>query len=678
MSRCNCRVAFTFGVVAVVVAISLLSPEHSIDGANSNTILGDPAYFMPALVAPVAQGRALSAMAYLMTRTPVGPTIRRLLLLDNGITVLRELAAQMPDVAPLHQPMHRLNKNALALHEAAAASSPPITSFQSLGRPTSAEFGGPFNPVGAAFWDASIVKHLHLEFMRGGNVTGLLHERLERADAAQQTHRMFSDWPPCPACLAGMEAAAGRSQQRYDAKAPLSIWDGVPVAFKDMIKVKGYIMSDGSGAHGPAFDSPATEDDILVTRFRELGAIILPPTTMTEGGVTPVGYSVAPGGPLNPYNSSHHSGGSSGGSAVAVALGIVPVAIGFDGGGSIRTPAALSGVVGLATGYGRVPFTSHTQSTMIKSGPLAATVADAALAYAVIASKDARAPFYDVMYDGGVQGTPTAHLKALVHGLHPIKPDDDSSEPDAAVRHSLHGVTLGIFPEWFDDSSPGVREKCHAAVDKLVSLGAVVKNVTIPNLGWMRLAHAMKISTEFAIGWDSIYNDRVRGRMLEGNTRITVGLGSSVSAIEILAAEKLRAYAFEHVNGLFAAGVDAIVTPTTSISAPVCSEDSKQAGESNSPLTVELLKYVFLGNYLGLPGVSVPVGFDRLNNRMPVGLMFSGPHWSEDRLLKLASYFKPLPAPKFDAGPEAGASLFEASGRHGIGGGGGGGGHDEH
>ena len=92
-----------------------------------------------------------------------------------------------------------------------------------------------------------------------------------------------------------------------------------------------------------------------------------------------------------------------------------------------------------------------------------------------------------------------------------------------------------------------------------------------------------------------------------------------------------------------------------------------------------MFRYVFLGNYLGLPGVSVPVGFDRHNNGMPVGLMLSGLYWSEDRLLKLASYFSPLPAPKFGAGPEAGASLFEASGRHGGGGGGGGGGgHDEH
>lgn len=126
-----------------------------------------------------------------------------------------------------------------------------------------------------------------------------------------------------------------------------------------MVKIKGYTMSDGSAYTGR--NPTATEDDLLVSRFRELGAIILPPTTMTEGGVTPVGYSVFPHGPFNPHNSSHVSGGSSGGSAVAVALGLTPVSIGFDGGGSIRTPAGLSGVVGLATVLSFSP-SCHRQS----------------------------------------------------------------------------------------------------------------------------------------------------------------------------------------------------------------------------------------------------------------------------------------------------------------------------
>jgi Asp-tRNA(Asn)/Glu-tRNA(Gln) amidotransferase A subunit family amidase len=103
-----------------------------------------------------------------------------------------------------------------------------------------------------------------------------------------------------------------------------------PVAFKDMIKIKGYVLTDGS-AYYAHHNGPSTEDDFIVERFRELGAIILPPTSMVEGGVTPIGYCVNVRGPFNPRNSSHYSGGSSGGSAVVVALGIAPVSIGYDG-----------------------------------------------------------------------------------------------------------------------------------------------------------------------------------------------------------------------------------------------------------------------------------------------------------------------------------------------------------
>jgi Asp-tRNA(Asn)/Glu-tRNA(Gln) amidotransferase A subunit family amidase len=183
-------------------------------------------------------------------------------------------------------------------------------------------------------------------------------------------HRLQPDYAPFSAdpLWDEMRAEAAAATERYASygTGPLSIWDGVPVAFKDMIPIKGYVVGDGSAyrAHDPA----AAKDDILVLRFRELGAVILPPTAMTEGGTTPLGYSVHNKGPFNPYNKNHYSGGSSGGSAVAVALGLTPVAIGFDGGGSIRTPASLSGIVGLATGYGRFPFSSQYTSTMIKAG----------------------------------------------------------------------------------------------------------------------------------------------------------------------------------------------------------------------------------------------------------------------------------------------------------------------
>jgi len=100
-----------------------------------------------------------------------------------------------------------------------------------------------------------------------------------------------------------------------------------------------------------------------------------------------LGYTLAYRGPFNPWNASFYSGGSSSGSAVAVALGICPVAVGFDGGGSIRIPSAMSGVYGLAVTFGRIPFERVTPSTMIKSGPIAISSADAALAYTLMAGK---------------------------------------------------------------------------------------------------------------------------------------------------------------------------------------------------------------------------------------------------------------------------------------------------
>ena len=112
----------------------------------------------------------------------------------------------------------------------------------------------------------------------------------------------------------------------------------------------------------------STKDDILISRIKKVGGILLGMTVMTEGGVSPLGYNSHWRGPVSAYSDHHYSGGSSSGSAVAVAAGIVPVAIGFDGGGSIRIPASFSGIHGLATTFGRIPFDSHTDSTMIKAG----------------------------------------------------------------------------------------------------------------------------------------------------------------------------------------------------------------------------------------------------------------------------------------------------------------------
>jgi Asp-tRNA(Asn)/Glu-tRNA(Gln) amidotransferase A subunit family amidase len=170
----------------------------------------------------------------------------------------------------------------------------------------------------------------------------------------------------------------------------------------------------------------------------------------------------------------------------------------------------------------------------------------------------------------------------------------------------------------------------------MVAAGAIVREINVPNLGWLRLAHALKISSEFSIGWDAAYHSP-NSDLLEPATRITVALGATSTALDVLAAEKLRGWAFEHVHAIFDGGVDAIVTPTTSVTAPVIDPGALEAGESNTPLQVELLKYVFLCNFLGLPGISVPVGSDSTNAGMPIGLQLMGAQWSEDVLLNIAN-----------------------------------------
>jgi len=173
-----------------------------------------------------------------------------------------------------------------------------------------------------------------------------------------------------------------------------------------------------------------------------------------------------------------------------------------------------------------------------------------------------------------------------------------------------------------------------AAISKLESAGATIVPIEIPSLGVLRLAHATKIISEFASGWDRKYSSWAD---MEPNTRITVGLGMSVTAVEALACDKIRAWAFGYLESLFAnQNLTAIVTPTLPMSAPPIPHGALEHGESNSELVVEMMKYINLANFVGLPAISVPVGQDTTNSDMPIGLQFTGAHWTEHNLLRLA------------------------------------------
>ena len=620
----------------LILAIALVSnlvmklTIRPLDVTHPSIILGTSGYDIRPIKAPVVSGYALKFFSDLLTKTPLGLTARRFLLQDNGLYKIRELAAQLPDAPPLHFPMRRLNKSERETYDLdVELAKRDKTDVDSL---------VPF-PAGKATTKTttqlpSRVLDLHGRFLDGESTPTREVERvITSMKYLQPTYKMFSlplggpDGEPSSTMYDVAERLlreqAALSTKRYKEGKPLSVFDGVPVAFKDMIKIEGYAMTDGSAYKASLSKVTAKdEEDLIVRRFRALGAVVLPPTTMTEGGVTPVGFSVYPQGPYNPYSAEHYSGGSSGGSAAAVALGLAAVSVGYDGGGSIRLPASLSGVYGLATGFGRVPFESHTTSTNIKSGPFATTTMDVALAYAVMARKTEEATFYDELYDGNFAGVPTATLRTYF--------DDKSND--------LKGVVIGVYSEWANDCDAEVKRLFNKALDELVERGATVKAITIPHMNHGRLAHALKLSTEFGLMWDGALSHPGSTKdLLEANTRITVGLGHAVTAVEALAADRLRGYFYDHVKAIYSTGgVDIIVTPTTSITAPKVGKGVKKYGESNTPITVELTKMIFLGNWLGLPGMSCPIGFDESNDNMPVGFQIMGDHWKEDTVLRVA------------------------------------------
>lgn len=586
-------------VVAVTVTL-LLQPDKPITGDKVK--LGDTTYDVRVLQAPQTKGPLLASLAYLMTESSFGPWLRRTMLNSNHLEMLRELAAQIK-IPPLYFPLHRMGKSERESFDALASAAD-----HSIDSAIHAGFGDN---------DESHVAR-YAALYRSGKSTP--------SDVMKRALQHVEDWEKKGFVLFSsikkedVLAQAAASDARHAAGAPLSVFDGVPVAFKDSIQVLGHTIYDGTDPSDPLNGQPSDEDDVIVARFRSLGAIIFGVTVMVEGGVSPLGYNTHFKGPVSPYSWNRYSGGSSSGSAVVVATGIVPVAVGFDGGGSIRVPACFSGVHGLAVTFGRIPY-GDAFGTMTKAGPLAATTADAALSYAVMAANDER-HFFNEYYDGGILGPPQPHLASF----------EDVQD--------LSDVRLGVFWDWYNDSDEDVRTLCNAALDYLRSRGATVVDIRIPHLQWLSLAHGLKISSEFAAVFDEQFH--THRHSLESNTKITNGIGSSVTALEVLSGEYLRAYAFDYVRDLFAKeNLTAIVTPTVPLAAPILADDAKSHGESNTPLVVRVMKYVFLANFIGLPGYSVPVGFvqqaqDGATVSVPVGLQLIGNHWQEHNLLRLA------------------------------------------
>jgi aspartyl-tRNA(Asn)/glutamyl-tRNA(Gln) amidotransferase subunit A len=403
---------------------------------------------------------------------------------------------------------------------------------------------------------------------------------------------------------AGALAAAADAEARYGRGEPLSAIDGVPTSVKDLILAKGWPTLRGSVI--VKRDQPWTEDAPSVARLRAAGAVLLGKTTTPEFGWKGVTDSKLTGITRNPWNPERTPGGSSGGAAVATALGMGALHIGTDGGGSIRIPASFTGIFGLKPSFGRVPaYPSSPFAAVAHVGPMTRTVTDSALMLNIIARPDGR-DFYALPHDN----------RDWMIGI------------DDGVAGWRIGYAATINGESVD---PGVAAEVEAAVKRFEDLGAHVEPFELNMPG---------VAEAFALHWLSGAATLLNGFTPEQQSEIDPGLqamaahGRRFTVPQYLGAVKAReGYALQ-INRLFE-HYDLILTPSLPITAFAAGHDTPVSGPFAGWTGWTPFSHPF--NLSKHPAASIPCGFA---DGLPVGLQLVGPSFREDIVFRAARAFE--------------------------------------
>jgi aspartyl-tRNA(Asn)/glutamyl-tRNA(Gln) amidotransferase subunit A len=377
---------------------------------------------------------------------------------------------------------------------------------------------------------------------------------------------------------------------------------GIPLALKDLIDTAGVRTTAASALFK---DRIPSEDADVVRRLKAAGAVLLGKHNLHEfayGGSSIVSYF---GEVRNAWHPGHIAGGSSGGSATAVAAGLGYGAIGTDTAGSVREPAALCGVVGLKPTYGRVSAGGviPLSTSLDHVGPIARTVADAAVIFQAIAGFDQK--------DGASADVPVEdYVAALGKTLDPLR----------------IGVPRSYFYEELD---PEVASAIDHALTGLASLGAELREVglNIPTDRTLQGAEAYAFHAEFVARSPELYQPETLRR---------IRTGENVSPEALLKSRRELEDARRDVAAVFS-NVDLLVTPTTPIPAPTIAE-LQQNPDLLRPRELLLLRNTRPANVWGLPAISIPCGFT--STGLPIGLQIIGPHWGEAAVLRLAEAYE--------------------------------------
>jgi aspartyl-tRNA(Asn)/glutamyl-tRNA(Gln) amidotransferase subunit A len=420
--------------------------------------------------------------------------------------------------------------------------------------------------------------------------------------------------------------AAGRAE-------PLT---GIPVAHKDIFVTKGWPSTCGSRMLA-SFVSPY--DAHVIERFNDSGAVILGKTNMDEFAMGSSSETSWFGPVRNPWNTDRVAGGSSGGSAAAVAARLAPVATGTDTGGSIRQPAALTGICGLKPTYGTVSRYGMIAfaSSLDQGGAFARSAADLAVLLNVMAGFDAR------------------DSTSLERAAEDYARDLERPVPDSGAGKPLSGLRVGVPGEYFAAGlAPDVAAPIEAAIDALKKLGASVIDVQLPNTGLSVPAYYVIAPAEASSNlsrYDGVrygyrapeYDDlmdmycktRAQGFGAEVKRRILIGtyvLSHGYYDAYYLKAQKIRRLIARDFTEAFQR-CDVILGPV----AP--SVAFELGAKVSDPVQMYLNDiYTIAANLAGLPAMSIPCGFG--SDGLPVGLHLVGDYFTEARLLGIAHQFQ--------------------------------------
>lgn len=464
---------------------------------------------------------------------------------------------------------------------------------------------------------AELSKDLHEKKISSVELTTHFLERIKMHDKSLNSFVTVTEEQALAAAKAADERLASGNSTTLT---------GIPIAQKDIFCTDGVTTTCGSKMLAN-FVSPY--DATVVRQLKEAGTVMLGKTNMDEFAMGSSNETSFFGDVKNPWNSEYVPGGSSGGSAAAVAAGLAPMATGTDTGGSIRQPASLCGITGLKPTYGRVSRFGMIAfaSSLDQGGPMTKTAEDAAIALNTMAGFD-------------------PHDSTSI----------DESVPDytATLNNSIKGKTIGLPKEYFGEGlDPEVGKAVDAAIKELEKLGVSFKEITLPNTHLSVPAYYVIAPAECSsnlarydgvrYGYqcqdpqnleDLYKRSRSEGFGPEVKRRIMVGtyaLSAGYYDAYYLKAQKVRRLIRNDFKEAFK-DVDAIICPTAPTAA------FKHGEKGKDPISMYLSDiYTIAVNLAGLPGISIPVGF---NNKLPVGMQIIGNLFEEAAILNIAHQYQ--------------------------------------